>query len=315
MRHTACFLALAALAADACADQFGSGADAFEIEFVTVGDPGNPADVTGVPNPAGSVDYSYRIGKYEISESIVEKAITAMGRPLDHSARGPDRPVTNITWIDAARVVNWLNTSTGHAPAYKFGGPREAFFELWAPGDDGYDPANPYRNTQAKYFFPTTDEWYKAAYYDPAAGVYYDYATGSNDLPDGIDFANDPDFEVVRRDGFGVSQPHEVTNAGVLSPYGTMGQTGNVVEMEESAYDLVNDSTLESRGARGGAYFEVDIWLDATWRGQVSPSLGGDPIGFRVASRVPEPGTLAAGLWAAATFLALRRRRSALLAR
>jgi hypothetical protein len=28
----------------------------------------NPADTTGSPNPAGSVPYSYRIGKHEISE-------------------------------------------------------------------------------------------------------------------------------------------------------------------------------------------------------------------------------------------------------
>ncbi len=46
------------------ADTFGTGEHMFEIEFVTVGEPGNPADTTGVPNPAGSVPYVYRIGKY-----------------------------------------------------------------------------------------------------------------------------------------------------------------------------------------------------------------------------------------------------------
>ena len=48
------------------ADTFGSGANQFQIEFVTIGNPGNPADTTGDPNPAGSVPYEYRIGKYEI---------------------------------------------------------------------------------------------------------------------------------------------------------------------------------------------------------------------------------------------------------
>ena len=39
---------------------------------MTIGNPGNPPDAN--PNPAGSVPYSYRIGKYEISEQMIEKA-------------------------------------------------------------------------------------------------------------------------------------------------------------------------------------------------------------------------------------------------
>jgi formylglycine-generating enzyme len=54
------------------ADTFGSGANSFDIEFVTIGDPENEADITGDPNPAGSVPYTYRIGKYEISEQMIE---------------------------------------------------------------------------------------------------------------------------------------------------------------------------------------------------------------------------------------------------
>jgi hypothetical protein len=49
-------------------DTFGSGANTFDIEFVTIGNPGNPGDSTVYPNSAGSVPYTYRIGKYEISE-------------------------------------------------------------------------------------------------------------------------------------------------------------------------------------------------------------------------------------------------------
>ena len=37
---------------------FGSGANQFQMEFVTIGDPGNAADFTGSPNPAGSVGYT-----------------------------------------------------------------------------------------------------------------------------------------------------------------------------------------------------------------------------------------------------------------
>ena len=39
---------------NAFADVFGSGTNEFEIEFVTIGNPGNPPDLTGNPRPAGS---------------------------------------------------------------------------------------------------------------------------------------------------------------------------------------------------------------------------------------------------------------------
>ena len=55
---------LAALVANtfsarAWSDTFGSGANTFNIDFVTIGNPGNAADTTGNPNPAGSVAYTY----------------------------------------------------------------------------------------------------------------------------------------------------------------------------------------------------------------------------------------------------------------
>ena len=36
---------------------FGSGGNQFNMEFVTIGNAGNAADTTGVPNPAGAVGY------------------------------------------------------------------------------------------------------------------------------------------------------------------------------------------------------------------------------------------------------------------
>jgi len=42
-------------------------ARAVTIDWVTVGDPGNTADTTGSPNPAGAVADSFRIMKYEFT--------------------------------------------------------------------------------------------------------------------------------------------------------------------------------------------------------------------------------------------------------
>jgi formylglycine-generating enzyme len=287
----------------ATADSFGSGANSFDVEFVTIGNPGNPPDAN--PNPAGAVPYSYRIGKYEISEQMVDKANALGGLGITKDARGPDKPATSVTWYEAARFVNWLNTSTGNAPAYKFDG--AGAFQLWAPSDPGYDAANLYRNKRAMYFLPSLNEWHKAAYYDPAAGVYYDYPTGSDSVPDGIDFVGDPTFDAVFFDGASNLDPNSITDVGMLSPYGTRGQGGNVAEWDETAFDRVNNVAGEHRRASGGAWVSGPNVL-AAWNTLIGdgPSFESSRIGFRVVS-IPEPPTL----WLSAAMLitgSLRRR-------
>ena len=56
---------------------FGTGANAFTMDFVTIGNPNNVADTTGNPNPAGSVAYTYNLGKYEVSRDMITKANSA----------------------------------------------------------------------------------------------------------------------------------------------------------------------------------------------------------------------------------------------
>ncbi len=101
----------------ASADTFGTGANSFTIDLVPIGNPGNRPDTTGKPSPAGSVAYSYRIGKYEISEQMIDKANDLGGLGISKSSRGADKAVTNITWFDAARFVNWLNAN--RRPAFE----------------------------------------------------------------------------------------------------------------------------------------------------------------------------------------------------
>jgi hypothetical protein len=312
------FLSLALSCATAVyADSFGSGSNSFDIEFVRIGNPGNAADTTGSPNPVGSVAYPYRMGKFEISEQMIQKANVLGKLGITKDTRGVNKPATSVSWNEAARFVNWLNTSSGSAPAYKFttqpgeiGYNENADIELWDCNDAGYNPHNLYRNRLARYFLPSVDEWYKAAYYDPGAGVYYDYPTGSNSVPDGIDFAGDTTFDAVFFDAdhsFG-PQPHDITDVGLLSPFGTAGQGGNAWEFGETELDLVNDSSSYPRVTRGGGFIGSDSHgLLSSVRDGKFPSVWNLDVGFRVAS-IPEPstallGTLATvGLW-------LRRKR------
>lgn len=299
----------------AAGDTFGSGANTFDIEFVTIGNPGNAADdVSADPDFAGSVPYTYRIGKYEISEQMIDKANTLGGLGIITSNSSADKPATLTTWNQAARFVNWLNTSSGSMPAYKFAiQPKEAGYsphgniQLWTIGDAGYNPNNLYRNSLANYFLPSVDEWYKAAYYDPSGGVYYDYPTGSDSIPDGIDFAGDPNFDAVFNQGGSTPQPNDITNVGVLSPYGTAGQGGNVGELEETDFDLVNGPITSSpRVIRGGSWVNNSGLLLSSFRSLDSPLAGSSIIGFRVAS-IPEPSTLPLGIMASVGLLLWRR--------
>ncbi len=297
------------LPTSAQADWFGTGENRFEIPFVTIGSPGNAADTTGAPSPAGRVDYTYQIGKYEVPEDAVRKANAQSeldGAPLGITldTRGPQKPATSLSWFEAARFVNWLNEDVGARPAYKFDALGE--FQLWAPSDTGYNAANPFRNSLARYVLPSVDEWYKAAYYDPVADVWWDYPTGSNDPPIPVASGNAPGTAVWNQTG----GPADVQLAGGASPFGTVGQGGNVIEWEETATDLINSDATEQRGGRGGSWQQAinALNLSAVFRNSSPPDPAGGP-GIRIVS-VPEPSsTMLAGLLILSIY-ALRHSRS-----
>lgn len=278
------------------ADTFGSGANMFDIDFVAIGSPGNSADTSGDPNPSGKVNYTYRMGELEISESMINKANALGGLGITHDNRGPNKPASSISWYEAAHFVNWLNTENGYSPAYKFVSVLAAndTFALWTAADAGYNPNNLYRNSLAKYVLPSSDEWYKAAYFDPITGDWYDYPTGSNTAPDGLDFVGDPIFDAVFDDGgYTVAPVNDINDVGIASPYGTAGQGGSIWEWEETDFDLVNDELVSARGVRGGDWNDGISTLLASGRGIVTSSSELSNVGFRVASvSVPEPATL-----------------------
>lgn len=294
---------------------FGAG---FSIDFVRIGNAGNAADTSGNPNPAGAVSYAYNIGKYEISRDMVDKANAAAGLGItlaDFSSRGgngANRPAPGISWYDAARFVNYLNTSSGSSAAYKFD--VSGNFQLWSSSDAGYNAGNKFRNNLATYFLPSMDEWYKAAYYDPSKnsglGGYWLFATQSDIAPlysSGGTASNTAIYG-------GQTGPADINNAGGLSAFGTMAQGGNLWEWLETANDLSNSDANELRAIRGGGFdninsdtYQQSNTASASWGSQ--PTDGNMKNGFRI-TMVPEPSALsliAVGLGGLAL---IRRRRS-----
>jgi formylglycine-generating enzyme required for sulfatase activity len=281
---------------------FGSGGNTFNMEFVTIGNAGNAADTNGAPNPAGAVAYEYGLGKFEVSEDMIEKFNASQSLQITKDTRGTAKPATSVSWNEAARFVNWLNTSTGNQAAYKFttGGVNDNI-ALWTSGDAGYDVNNKYRNSLAKYVLPSYNEWYKAAYYDPTNSTYYQYATGSDTAPTAVASGTDAGTAVYNQ-SFGQG-PANVDQAGGLSPYGVMGLGGNVFEWEESSGDLTNSSGSSSRGIRGGYWhFGSSDMLSSTRNIGSLPGVDTSAnVGFRVASlsssaaAVPEPSMMVIG--------------------
>jgi formylglycine-generating enzyme required for sulfatase activity len=220
-----------------------------------------------------------------------------------------------VSWNEAARFINWLNTSQGYLPAYKFttqpgdgGYSVNSNITLWTSGDAGYNPANPFRNSQTHYFLPSIDEWYKAAFYNASSGMYVVYPTGSITAPTPVASGTSPGTAVFN----GQAGPADVNLAGGLSLYGTMGQGGNASEWEETESDLVNDTPSAARAFRGSFWGSASFILQSSIQGSVDPSVDGLNDGFRVAS-VPEPTPLLyGGLLTLGVFcwrrIALRRR-------
>jgi formylglycine-generating enzyme required for sulfatase activity len=291
-------------------DTFGTGGNAFTMNFVDIGNSGNVNDTS--PSGYGGVANTFRMSTYEVSESMINKANTAGGIGITLDARGADKPATSVSWNEAARFVNWLNASSGSVAAYKFttSGVNDNI-ALWASGDAGYNAANPFRNSNAKYFLPSENEWYKAAYYDPnktGGAGYYNFPTGSDSVPTAVASGTASGTAVYN----GQSGPADITSAGGLSPYGTMGQGGNAWEWMETNYSGTNDLSGSSRGLRGGAWLNNDNNLASSYRLYDDPSLEDTYIGFRVASSelaaVPEPTSLLSTLALVSSGLLLRRR-------
>jgi len=286
----------------------GAGVADIAIETVPVGNPGNADDTHG--DGYGRVDYSYNVGKYEVSNAEYTEFLNVVdgdgsdpydlynanmgsgyggitfsaGNPIGskyslRAGRG-NMPVNWVSFWDACRFANWLHNGQGT------GNTEDGAYTL-TPADIANNTV--IRNPGWQWAVCSEDEWYKAAYYDATSSVYYDYPTGSDtaptdEVPAGTDMTNGSANYAYKAG--------DLTDVGAYkakpsdSPYGTFDQGGNVWEWNEA---VINGST---RGLRGGSFMDGDYYLHAANPVFPDPTYEYLNVGFRV-SEVPEPASMA----------------------
>jgi formylglycine-generating enzyme required for sulfatase activity len=299
---------------------------AVTIDLVPVGNAGNAPDTRYIGISVGAVNYSYDIGKYEITAGQYTAFLNAVAATDTYGLynqymnydtyplyRGcnikrigtsgsytysvasdwANRPVNWVSFWDACRFVNWLNNGQSS------GDTETGSYTL--NGYNGADGRTISKNAGAKWWIPSEDEWYKAAYHknDGVTGNYWDYPTGTNNMPSNVlsnpnpDPGNNANFNA---NGYTIGSPYYRTPVGDFensaSPYGTLDQGGNVWEWNDTVVSQGSGYSL--RGMRGGSAIFNSSSLLASNRMQNVPTdeaYNDFLLGFRVVY-VPEPSSI-----------------------
>ena len=251
--------------------------------FVTVAAAGNRADrdLHG-QGRYGAVSHSFEIAEREVDQyeyarflnavaaeddagNLYHEAMATMPASIRRVATGsgfryqiradqPRRAVTHVSWFDAVRYCNWLH----HGRPRGKQGPQTTETGAYRLADLA---AAIQRTSEAKYFLPTEDEWYKAAYFDGTAsgGSYRHFAPGATNRP------------LIDR-----PQPH------MISPWGMAGFADPTWEWTESQVGRLH------RSVRSAAWF-LGNNKQSAGHFYCNPQIEYPTIGFRVARRTESP--------------------------
>jgi sulfatase modifying factor 1 len=285
------------------------------IPTVPIGNPGNAADSTGY----GSVAYRYNIGTTEVTNAQYAAFLNAVAKTDTNSLYNTDmagsfggitrtgsagsytyatitgranNPVNYVSFGDAARFANWLhngqptgaqNNSTTDDGVYRV-------FGIYSSSA---------RNAGWRWAVTSENEWYKAAYYQPASqggdsDNYWLYPTSTNIMT-----------SAQANYFFGNSNSNtRPVGSYAANYYGVFEMGGNVSEWNESI--IPNPGDVPGRCVRGGWFNGNLSHMRADTRGWGNFWLESERTGFRVA-QVPGPSAVA--LLAAGGLGMLRRQR------
>jgi formylglycine-generating enzyme len=266
------------------------------IPTVPIGNPGNAADPR---TSRGAVAYTYNIGATEVTNAQYAAFLNAkaasdpfnlynagMGGSFGGIIRsGTDgsftystvagrenNPVNFVSFWDTTRFANWLHNGQGSGDtetgAYTLGGVTNPV------------SSSVIRIAGARWFVASENEWYKAAYFQPAseggpASNYWLHPThGLFPTPARANLTS------VFGPAVGNTLP-----VGSFAPnfQGTFDMAGNVTEWNEAL------SFGSFRGQRGGSFSESDAFTESIRPVFSAPTAESANVGFRVAQLPPPP--------------------------
>ena len=340
------------LAGVALGDVFNMPTGQASLQFVTVGDPGNVANTTG----CGAVAYTYQMGECDITTGQYVAFLDAVagtdtyGLYDTRMANGPshpypytsgceiqrsgvsghysysvaaawaNRPVTWVTWGDAARFANWLTNGEPTGPENATTTENGSYYLNGATTNAALEAVTRKTTQQgAEYVIPNENEWYKAAYYKSGGtnAGYWAYPTRSNTVPSNVISTTGTNNANCATGSYGTYYYADPTNyltdvgefSASPSSYGTFDQGGDAEQWIESVDD-------GGRVLSGGSFATYVSALSASSSEDHDSPAGGENWyrGFRIAdigSPVPEPGCATLLLVSGVCLLAFawRRRR------
>lgn len=312
-----------------------------DFDWVTIGDPGNPAwfgeSPFGPPDweGRGSVDYTFRISRFEVTTAQWMEFVNTFstqgdqythflsprewGAEEDLRYNGPGRrwrlsgpntarfPVAGMTWRDAAMYANWLHNGKSDDFASLEYGAYDA--STW--GDNGFFfTDDPTHLPGAKFWIPTLDEWMKAVHYDPnrhgpGEEGWWTYPNMSDEVP-----APGPPGVGETSAGWDVGEIAwriPLGSYGEVSPWGLLDTSGGASEWLE---EVMWPGSPRGRGVGGGYAGDAGWYMNdhvSVFQGHY-PDSGGMGNGLRLVT-VPAPSAGGTAGIAAVCLMHHRRRR------
>jgi formylglycine-generating enzyme required for sulfatase activity len=255
-------------------------------------------------NDSPSIAGISRSGAGTIANPYVYAEVGPFGLTPPGASSAGNRPISYVSWFDAARFANWVNNGATNGASTETG----AYTLNGATSGLGFS-----RNAGATWWIPSEDEWYKAAYYKGGGtnAGYWVYPTQSDTAPGNVigGATNQANYNngVYSVTQSGTPEPQNyLTDVGAFSnsasAYDTYDQGGNVFEWNDA---VLGDS---ARGFRGGSWYTDDFNLQSSGPAGSDPLLEFSFVGFRLTT-VPEPSTYALLAMSAAGALWLAKRR------
>ena len=313
-----------------------AGTNPLVIAMRAVGNAGNPADNQGSQGNYGSVAYDFGIAQTETTVADYVQFLNAVARyvPADAqynyltnlwnrdmglnpteiigsqierkgdpgnwtytAAPGADQlPIADVSWFNAARFVNWLNNGQ---PTYNVFAPDPGT-ETGAYTLNGTtSTVITTRTAGAKYWLPSENEWYKAAYYDPTKTTvnpetgnagYWKYPTKSDTAPNNPKPRDLTGANAATYNAIVFQEGEKLVDAGAYansaSYYGTLNQAGNLWEWTDSYVNDYQDQP-NSMVIRGGSWSLGLLNPGSNVRRDYTPNETDDDTGFRIAGAQP----------------------------